>query len=83
MLLVTLGVTSLYTNIPYDEGINARKMALDSRTVQQPPTEDLTQLMNLILAKNNFTFNGKHFLQIYGLVWKYEWAHHTCMQTSL
>ena len=65
VLLVTLDVTSLYNNIPHDEGIDACRAALNSRTNQQPPTEDLVQLMKLILARNNFTFDGKHFLQIY------------------
>ena len=55
----------MYTNIPHDEGIDACRVALNLRTNQQPPTEDLAQLMKLILTKNYFTFDGKHFLQIY------------------
>ena len=38
-LLVTLDVSSLYTNIPHSEGIEACREALNSRVIQQPPTE--------------------------------------------
>ena len=36
-LLVTLDVSSLYTNIPHDEGINACEEFLNTRTDQSPP----------------------------------------------
>ena len=66
-LLVTLDVKSLYTNIPHDEGMEACRATLNVRTVQQPPTEDLVQLVELILTKNNFTFNQEHYLQLHGM----------------
>ena len=41
-ILVTLDVRSLiYTNIPHGEGIEACKLALDTREVLQPPTKIL------------------------------------------
>ena len=40
VLLVTLVVKSLYTNIAHDEGIAACKAKLDTRVVLQLPTED-------------------------------------------
>ena len=64
--MVTLDVSSLYTNIPHQEGIEARREALNSRTTKQPPTEDLTELTNQILTKNNFEFGDQHLLQIRG-----------------
>lgn len=43
--LVTMDVTSLYTNIPHDEGIEACREVWDSRTIQQPSTESLLKLL--------------------------------------
>lgn len=65
-LLVTLDVTSLYTNIPNEEGIRAvleyvlhdRERTLEARWIRD--------LLKLVLYKNNFEFNGHHFLQIGG-----------------
>ena len=65
-LLVTFDVTSLYTNIPHEDGITACERALQTRTVQEPPTADLVQLIRYILTKNSFTFSDQHFLQIHG-----------------
>ena len=39
-LLVTLDVTSLYTNIPHEEGIHACREALNTRGVLDPPKDD-------------------------------------------
>ena len=64
--LATMDVTSLYTNIPHAEGIKACKEALDLRPVKIPSTECLVILIELVLKLNNFTFNGKHYLQING-----------------
>jgi hypothetical protein len=65
-ILVSMDVTSLYTNIPHNDGIEACREAWDQRAVKEPPTECLVQLLALVLKHNNFTFNGEHFLQING-----------------
>ncbi|XP_063411202.1 uncharacterized protein LOC134694136 [Mytilus trossulus] len=65
-LLVTLDVTSLYTNIPHDDGIQSCREIWDSRNTLEPPTECLVQLLTLVLKCNNFTFNGDNYLQING-----------------
>ena len=65
-ILVSMDVTSLYTNIPHNDGIEACREAWDQRAVKEPPTECLVQLLTLVLKHNNFTFNGEHFLQING-----------------
>ncbi|XP_071145079.1 uncharacterized protein [Mytilus edulis] len=65
-ILVSLDVTSLYTNIPHDEGIEACREVWNSRNTLHPPTECLIQLLTLVLKCNNFTFNGEHFLQVNG-----------------
>ena len=65
-ILVTMDVTSLYTNIPHDEGIAACKEVWDAREVQIPSTESLTKLLEHVLKFNNFMFNGEHYLQVSG-----------------
>ena len=61
-----MDVTSLYTNIPHDEGIKACEEKLDLRPELKPPTKDICNQINLILTKNNLTFNKQHYLQIQG-----------------
>eukprot|EP00105_Crassostrea_gigas_P005310 XP_011418863.1 PREDICTED: uncharacterized protein LOC105322042 [Crassostrea gigas] len=65
-LFVTMDVTSLYTNIPHDEGIEACREVWDSRAIQQPSTESLLKLLEHVLKLNNFMFNGEHYIQISG-----------------
>ena len=65
-LIVTLDVSSLYANIPHEEGIEACRAALEKRTNCQPATSDLCDLMRLILTKNAFSFDDKWYLQIQG-----------------
>lgn len=66
VLLITLDVKSLYTNIPHEEGIIACTTALQTRNIEYPPTEDLVSLISYILKRNNFVFGDKHYLQIHG-----------------
>ncbi|KAJ1191420.1 hypothetical protein NDU88_000736 [Pleurodeles waltl] len=48
-LLATFDVTSLYTNIPHDDGLMALSEALNKRTVKKPSTNVLTTLQELSL----------------------------------
>ena len=57
---------ALYTNILHCEGIAACKTALETRPTQQPSTEDICTLIEIILTKNNFTFNKEYYLQLHG-----------------
>ena len=65
-ILVTLDVSSLYTNIPHNEGMAACKKALQTRPSQAPPTQDLLQMMEQILTMNSFSFNDEIYLQTQG-----------------
>ena len=38
----------------------------EQRTVQEPPTESLVEMLTLVPKNNNFTFDGNHYLQING-----------------
>ena len=64
-LLVTLDVSSLYTNIPHAEGIAACIEALNTRETQSPPTANLAELISEILNKNAFVLGEQH-LQVHG-----------------
>ena len=81
--LVTLDVCSLYTNIPHEEGIQACKRALQTRSSPASPTTYLVRMIRQILELNNFAFNGEHYLQTQGIAmpWAQGWHHH--MPTSL
>ena len=63
---MTLDVTSLYTSIPHDEGLDACREMLHTRDVLEPSTDDIINLVSLILKKNNFSFNNMHYLQKHG-----------------
>ena len=71
-ILCTVDVTSLYTNIPNDEGITACQKHLATyrhlhpESGHSPETASLMLLLRYVLTKNNFDFNGKHYLQVGG-----------------
>ncbi|KAJ8036166.1 hypothetical protein HOLleu_20053 [Holothuria leucospilota] len=65
-ILVTLDVSSLYTNIPNEEGISACKTAFRPIQGKTPTKKDLGELMRLILTNNNLVFGDQHYLQIHG-----------------
>ena len=64
-LLVTLDVSSLYTNISHNKGINACDYYLRTRLHSNIPTGTLCDLIRMILTMNNFSFNDNHYLQIH------------------
>ena len=65
-ILFTLDVTSLYTNIPHLEEIQAVRYFLEQhrRHGVTPFNTSIVDLLELVLTLNNFEFNGKHYLQI-------------------
>ena len=65
-LLFTLDVSSLYTNIPHKEGINARTKALESRSNTRLKTESICDLIRMIFTMNNYEFEHNHYLQLHG-----------------
>ena len=65
-LLVTLDISSLYTNIPHKEGIHVCSKALESRTNTRLKTESICDLIRMILTMNNFEFENNHYLQLHG-----------------
>lgn len=67
MLLVTLDIASLYTNIPHEGGLDALKFYLSEREdTATPPSELLWELTALVMKKNYFMFHGDFYLQVSG-----------------
>ena len=69
MILISMDVRSLYTNIPTNGGLDAVKLTLNEpmnkNSLKASPIVIL-ELLKLTLTCNNFEFNCKHFLQIKG-----------------
>ena len=67
-MLVSMDVTSLYTNIPQEEGINIVCKTYETFHLNKPPIPSLylRDMLRLILKENSFHFNGKNYLQTHG-----------------
>ena len=63
-----MDVTSLYTNIPQEEGKDIVCNAFKAFQRKESPisTQLLRRALKLILAENSFQFNGENNLQIHG-----------------
>ena len=63
-----MDVTSLYTNIPQEEGITIVCNAYENFDANNPPigTNFLREMLSLILKENSFQFIGKDYLQTHG-----------------
>ena len=68
MLLCTLDITSLYTKIPHNEGIQSIKefLAIHRHTIALPHNSNTVELLEVVLTNNYFDFNGKNYHQISG-----------------
>ena len=68
-ILVTMDVSSLYTNIPQEEGTEIVCKAYESfHNYDLPiPTRYLRETLGVILTENSFEFNGKNYLQTNGI----------------
>ena len=67
-ILVSMDVTSLYTNIPQEEGIETVCRAYDIFYNNEPPvpTRLINRALRLILQENSFQFMEGHYLQTHG-----------------
>ena len=68
-LLVSYDVTSLYTNIPHDLGIEAIKFWIEKHREAVSDRFDndfILESVRFILENNSFFFGGKNYLQIKG-----------------
>uniref|UniRef100_A0A1A8V751 Reverse transcriptase domain-containing protein n=1 Tax=Nothobranchius furzeri TaxID=105023 RepID=A0A1A8V751_NOTFU len=61
-----MDVESLYTNIDIQEGLDAIKRIFLKYPDSRRPDQELLQLLEINLRRNDFEFNGEFFLQIKG-----------------
>ena len=64
-----MDVTSLYTNIPQEEGITTVREGYEEFCERKPPIPARflrEMLIGLILQENSFQFSGKDYLQTHG-----------------
>ena len=63
-----MDVTSLYTNIPQEEGINTVCKTYEAFYQKNTPipTHSLREMLKLILQENSFHFYGRDYLQTHG-----------------
>ena len=69
MLLCTLHITSLYTNIPHNEGIQSIKemLAIHKPHDSLPQNSYIIELLEVVLTNNHLKeFNVKHYHQVSG-----------------
>ncbi len=65
-LIFSIDVESLYTNIDTDLGLKAVADVLNTKPDPSRPDHFILELLELTLRRNDFEFDGKHFLQISG-----------------
>ncbi|XP_062579196.1 uncharacterized protein LOC134241129 [Saccostrea cucullata] len=70
-LLITYDVTSMYTNMEFEEQLNAVRNAYNNADksnsdIPYPDVDDLIFLLRCVLENNYFEFNGKFYKQIIG-----------------
>lgn len=64
--LITLDVESLYTNIDNSHGLQAVRELLSQNPDPSRPDEEFLEFLELCLKNNDFVFNKKWFLQLWG-----------------
>lgn len=62
----SMDVDSLYTNIPIKEGIECVRQLFQRNPDPKRPDEELLELLNINLARNDFVFQDQFYLQIKG-----------------
>ena len=65
--IFTMDVTSLYTNIPHNEGIECIRTLVNSKRQNSLPSNgNLIKILELVLKCNKCIFNNDHCLQVNG-----------------
>lgn len=62
----TMDIESLYTNIDIQAGLRTVKNIFEKYPDVKRPDQEILQLLEINLAKNDFEFNKEYFLQIKG-----------------
>ena len=72
-----MDTTSLYTNIPQEEGIAIVRKTYETFCGNKLPipTHILREMLRIILKENSFHFNGKNHLQTHGTPMGTKWQY--------
>ena len=62
-MLFCFDVVALYPSVPRVEARKAIENALNRRSNQSIPTNDVLEMMDMVLENNNISFADKHFIQ--------------------
>ena len=62
-----MDITSLYTVIPNNEGLQALKYFFNQRPIKKPRSETVLRLAELVLTLNCFSFGDNYYKQINGV----------------
>ena len=65
-LLISMDVSSMYTNIDNVTGLSAVRKAFHRNPDPDRPDEQILELLEICLSRNDFDFNGKTYLQTSG-----------------
>jgi len=66
-LVFCMDVTKLYPSVPRTEGVAACREALEARTAANIPTEELVEVIQLVLGNNNFQLgDSRNYIQTDG-----------------
>ena len=65
-ILATVDVSSLYSNIQREDGVEAVRKALETCKDKTVPDSLILELLDLVLKYNIFEFDGELFLQLIG-----------------
>ena len=65
--MLTLDITSLYTNIPHEGGLEALRHYLQQySSSSSPPDQLILDLTEFIMKNNYFSFENDYYLQMSG-----------------
>ena len=71
VLICTMDVTSLYTNIDQEECVDIIKKRLEETNIEyklpKPPKPFVKRILELILKRNCFKFDGEFYIQTWGV----------------
>ena len=62
-----LDVCKLYPSVPKQEGLEARRDGLNSRSRSIVPTEEVLKMIKVVSDNNNFNLGNRHYIQTNGI----------------
>ena len=66
-ILFCFDVCKLYPSVPKQEGLEACREGLNSRSRSIVPTEEVLKMIKVVLDNNNFNLGNKHYTQTNGI----------------